>query len=445
MNQVNEKKLKKKFLTSLGERLSYAGYPIGTNILSMLVLTFLSMFYTDVAGLPTGAVATLFLVARIWDAVDDPVFGGIVDRTNPKKGKFKPWVSVTIVLFPIATFFLFWNIKGNTTGNLIYAYITYIIWSMTNTVCSVPFSALVTSLTDILNERATLISWSTFTGILGSVMTAIIGGPMIKNYGFPITVLIMVVCAFITMVPIHFLAKERVLHPKRDKVSLKSMFGAIVKNKYLLAFYASFLFLTGTSFVLTIGPYFVKWNLGNLELMGILMISSFLPVMILPLLLPMLIRRFGKRKLYIFGVSLGIVISIIQYFVGYNILPLFLLFNGIKLIGIYLPVTMMGMFTADCVEYGAYVTGKRNEGITFSIQAFSLKLGGAVSSSLSILLLGIFGYNGMAEVQTQATLNGIWLLISILPTIGLAIALIIFIRFYKLTENEVEMIISKMK
>ena len=411
----------------------------------MLGSTFLPMFYTDVVGLTTGAVATLFFVARIWDAVNDPIFGGIVDRTNPKKGKFKPWVSVAIVVLPIATIFVFWNIKCNTTINLVYTYITYIIWGMIFTISDVPFNALVTSMTDILDERATLISWGTFAGILGSVMTAIFGGPMIKNLGFTITVLILVVLAFITMVPIHFLAKERLLHPKRDRVSLKSMFTAIIKNKYLIAFNASFIFLIGTSFVLTLGTYFVKWNLGNLELMGIVMTCSFLPVMILPLLLPILIRRFGKRRLYIYGISLAIVISFVQYFVGYNILPLFLLINGIKLIGIYLPVTMMGMFTADCVEYGAYVTGKRNEGITFSIQAFSRKLGGAISGSLSVLLLGIFGYNGMSEVQTQATLDGIWLLMSILPAIGLIIALIIFVRFYKLEENEVKMIISKAK
>ena len=442
MNRALDTKTEKEFLTTLGERLSYAGYPIGTNILSMLGLTYLSLFYTDFAGLSTGVVAALFLAARIWDAVNDPLFGGIVDRINPKKGKFKPWVSATIIALPVATIFVFRTIEGGGMSNIIYACITYIIWGMIGTVCGVPFSAMVTSLTDKLSERATLISWSTFTGILGSVLTAVLGGPMIKKFGFQNTVLILVTIAFITMIPVHFLAKERVLHPRRDRVTFKNMLDAIVRNRYLIAFFISYLFLTGTSFAMTIGTYFVKWNLGNLELMGIVMISSFLPVVILPLLLPMLIRRFGKRKLYLYGILLGIVFSVVQYFAGYRILPLFLLLNGIKLIGIYLPVTMTGMFTADCAEYGAYITGKRNEGITFAIQAFSNKLGGAVSGALSMLLLGLSGYNGMAEVQTQTTLDSIWLQISLLPVTGLVIAFVIFSRFYKLEEQDVEKMIT---
>jgi Na+/melibiose symporter-like transporter len=245
---------------------------------------------------------------------------------------------------------------------------------------------------------------------------------MIANLGFSKTVLILAVPAFLTMVPIHFKVKERILHPMRDEVTLKSMFEAIARNKYLLAFNSSFIVLMGTNFALAIGPYFLKWNLGNLNLLGIVIIAAILPMLFLPVLLPILIRTFGKRKLYIYGISIGIVMSVVQYYAGYHIFPLFLLIFSIKFIGLFLPMMMMSMFTADCAEYGAFVTGKRNEGITFSIQSLSNELGSAIAGSLSVLLLGFFGYDGTSKVQTQAAFDGIWLIISILPAIGMIVA-----------------------
>ncbi len=109
---------------------------------------------------------------------------------------------------------------------------------------------------------------------------------------------------------------------------------------------------------------------------------------------------------------------------------------------------MMGIFTADCVEYGHYKTGIRKEGITFSVQTFSTKLGSAVSAALSLWIIGAYGYDGTIDpdiaTQSAETLNGIWITTSLIPISGLIIAFIIFTLFYDLTEAKVAEMVSEM-
>ena len=115
------------FLTSRKERSSYGLWFVGQNIIYFIVLTYLPIFLTDEVGIAEGAVALLLIIARTWDAVNDPMLGSLVDRTNPKKGKFKPWVNAASVFMPIVTIALFWSINGSGSLNLTYAYISYII------------------------------------------------------------------------------------------------------------------------------------------------------------------------------------------------------------------------------------------------------------------------------------------------------------------------------
>ncbi|MBN1646514.1 MAG: MFS transporter [Spirochaetales bacterium] len=442
MDQIKENR---KRLTSTSEFLSYSAYPLGTNLTGMLVLSFLSMFYTDEVGLATTAVAGLMVAAKIWDALKDLLFGVIIDRVRRKKGKFLHWINAGVFLLPLTTFLLFMNIHGSPLLNLGYAYLTYFIWGISGTISNVPHTAMVTAMTDNIKERTSLLSWAALAGIVGSVITGILGGSMIYSFGFSTTGLLICSAAFLLMLPMRFFAKERIRHFHDKTVRLNEVFRILAKNKYLLAFSLSYLCLLATNFVMTIGPYFVKWNLGGLDLMWLIMLGNVAPVALLPVLMPVLIPRFGKRKLYIFGTALGTVISVAQYFLGYENLALFMAANAVKVLGIYLPVTMANMIIADCSEYNAYNTGTRNDGMNFALGSFIVKIGGALSSGLAVFLLGIFGYDGMAAVQTDRTLEGIWLLTSILPAIGLAAAGIIFRRYYKLEEKDVAGMINAME
>lgn len=440
-----EQQKTKNYVTSLKERMAYGGFFIGQNIIIIFVISFLTIFYTDEVGLSTSAIATLFFIARIWDAVNDPILGGIVDRTTPRKGKFLPWIKAVSILMPIVTLLTFYKISGNGTINLVYVYISYILWGMVYTVSDVPIFALATTMTDNVNERVTIMSIGRFAAGIAALVASVIAAPMIAQMGFSSTALILMAIAFITMLPVRFFVKERFIHKRKEEVTLRSMFRAVSKNKYLITFYSAFIILYSFGTNMAVGVFFAKYNLGNISLHGVISAGSMLPMLIIPIFAPMLIRRIGKRKLFIISMCSGIIFSILQYLAGYENFGVFMILNILKSIGILSPMILMGMFSADCVEYGAYVTGVRNEGITFSVQTFSMKLGQAFSGTLGIFLLGKFGYIGNQVIQSQKTLEGIWLLTTLVPAIGLMLALIIFFFFYKLNESEVERMIGEME
>lgn len=431
------------FRTSVAERISYGAFPLGSNLVNMLIMNFLNLFYTDKLGLPTAAVALMLFATKIWDGANDLLFGALIDRLPVKKDKFLPWLKMGAFALPVFTVLLFIDIKTGIPVKLVYAYATFILWEMWGTITGIPHSALITALTDDTNERNTLIAFGIFAGIVGTMVTGFLGGPLIKRIGYLPTATLIAIVSFLSMVPVGFTAKERVVHGKKESVTLLELIRTVIKNQNLLAFNVSYFFLLATSFVLTVGVYFVKWNLGDLDLMGLVLISNFTPIAILPLVLPALIKRFGKRALFISGTLTGIILSVVQYFIGYDNLPLFLVLNGIKVLGIYMPVNMSAMFVADCAEYNFSITGKRNEGLNFALGAFTNKVGSAVSGSLAMLLLGFFGYDGNAAAQSESALSGIWMLTSILPAIGLLASLIVFIRFYTLTEKDVQQMIRR--
>jgi sugar (glycoside-pentoside-hexuronide) transporter len=430
------------FLTSKKERSAYAGWFVGQNIIYFMVISYLAIFLTDVVMLAGGAVALLFLIARVWDAINDPILGALVDKTQPKKGKFKPWINAVTIVMPIATIFLFWNFNGTEGFNLAYAYISYIIWGMLYTISDVPIFALATTMTDHPQERVTIMSLGCLAAGLASIIIGLLAPQLISNLGYQTSIIILMVISLVIMLPLRFLVKERVVYQRSGIVTLKSMVSAVFKNKYLLIFYGSFIAITMTMTSMTIAPYFAKWNLGDIGLQTVIM-GSLVPVMLLlPILTPWLVKKFGKRKIFIWGIGSSIIFSIVQFLVGYNNLGLFLLFNFLKSVGMFAPMLMMGIFTADCVEYGAYTNGERNEGITFSVQTFSTKLGSAISAALSLWIIGAFGYDGSAVAQTDSALEGIWITTSLIPIAGLIVAFILFTWKYDLTEDRVQQMID---
>ncbi len=436
---------KELFLTSRKERTSYGAWFVGQNIIYFMVLSYLAIFLTDEIGMVEGAVATLFLVARVWDAINDPMLGALVDKTKPKKGKFKPWINVVSIAMPIATIFVFWNFHGSDGFNTTYAYISYIVWGMLYTISDVPIFALATTMTDVPEERVSIMSIGRLAAGLAMMVIGILSPQLIANLGYSTSIIILMGFSLLIMLPLRIYVKERIIYKREEKTSFKEMIKTVTNNKYLLVFYASFIALTATLTSMTIAPYFAKWNLGDIGIQTTIMATLAVPMLLIPALTPKLVSLFGKRKIFIWGIGSAIVFSIIQYFVGYDNFGLFLLLNALKSLGMFMPMMMMGIFTADCVEYGHYTTGIRKEGITFSVQTFSTKLGGAISGSLALFVISAYGYKGTAAVQTAEALNGIWIATALIPIVGLVIAFIIFTLFYHLSEEDVAKMIHEMK
>lgn len=425
------------YKTNLKERVAYGSYFSGQNLLLIITLNFLMLFYTDYIGLSAGSIGVLFLIAKLWDAFNDPIMGIIVDKAKFKnKNKFKPWISIAIFLLPLASILLFSKPFNSPKAMLVWAYSTYILWGMIYTISDIPIFALATVMTKNQDERVKIISIGRLFAGIGGLIGAAVLIPLKANLGWSKAMIIISIVAFIVMIPVKYKTKERIEHEKSDnKNSLKDIILAVIKNKYLLIVYGVVILTNITNSSSTTMVYFVTYNLGNELLVPYITFAAASSVIILPIFLPYLIIKFGKRTIFSFLMILSIASSIVFYYVGYNNLIVVYIFVALKYIALNLPILMMAMFTTDCLEYGYIKTGKRYEGIVFSIQTFSVKITLALQGVIGAFTLARTDYAPNIK-QSSETLNEIWRMNTIYPLGGQILAVIVFLLFYKLTEKK---------
>ncbi len=427
------------YKTSRFERIGYGSYFVGQNIIYFLVFQFLMIFYTDTVGLSAGAVGIMFLVARLFDAANDPLMGVLVDRVHLKGGKFLPWVRLVVLIMPVMTVLLFLKVGDGGFSSLLYAYITYILWGVVYTISDVPIFALATMMTDDSDERVDLISLGRIGAGIGSVFVSLFVMDLLSQFNWMGTAILLVVASLIFMLPICFFGKERVVYQQKEQLSLKRIVEFVITNKYLLIFFSAIIIasLTNTSLIST--NYFAKYNLGNEAYMTTLTVANMIPMLAVPFVIPSLIKRYGKKTIFCTGLLFSIIASLAFYVIGYDNIILVHLFTALKGIS-QLPTFMIGLFTVDCIEYGTYTTKQRAEGVSFSLQTFTVKLSAAIAGAISGFVLEGIGYvPGMA--QTEESLIGIWNMYTLYPILGSIVALFIVYKYYDLTEAQVEQMI----
>lgn len=422
-------------MTTSRERWSYGGFSFGQNLMYMVQLQFLTYFYTEEVGLTLGATATLLLVAKLWDAVNDPIMGAIADKLQFRGGKFIPWLKFTSIIIPLTMLFTFIHIDSSTdTMKLVFAYMTYILWGMAYTVSDSPMFSLSTVMTSQTYERDKLIAIARMSGAIAAIATATFM-LLVNGIGWLGAIAIYCLASLITMLPLPYVAKERVKY-EPPTISFLQIFKQLLRNKYFFIFYSGYLLMSATNTLQTIAAYFANSNLGDEGLLTVLLAVLVLPIVIVSPLLPKLINKFGKKKLTIYSCILTIILSIIQYVVGYDNFILFLMIAAIRVLCMQIPLLLYGMFTADCIEYGNAVTGSRTTAVTFSVQTMFTKIAGALSSTICLTLLSYYGYVEQGATQSAEAIHGIWIIFTLVPIVGY-IAMIVAMIFYKLDEATV--------
>ena len=427
--------MEKTYQTSKLERLSYGGYFFGQNVIYAIQYQFLVYYYTESVGLTIASTTMLLLIARLWDAFNDPIMGVIVDKTNFNGEKYLPWLKFCTYIIPLSLFFVFININASYSIKLVYAYITYIFWGMMYTISDAPLFSLSTVMTNNMFERDKLISYGRLAAALAAISTAVF--ILLKtSIGWSMAVGVYCILAFISMFPLQFYAKERIRYKRSENVTFAKSFKYLFKNKYLLIYYLGFLAIHSTNTLQTMVAYFANSNLGNEGLVTIIMGATILPVVVIAPFLPVLIRKIGKKKLTIYSCIIAIILCVVQYFAGYENFILFLMLSVVRVLFMQIPLLIYGMFTADCIEYGAYINGERSEGMAFSIQTFITKLSGAIGGTICLMILSYSGYVEQASQQSESSLKGIWIALTLVPAIGYSLMLIVMI-FYRLDEADV--------
>ena len=442
------------YMTTPVERLSYWTYFIGQNVYYNITAAFIST-YLAMQGISLAKVGLVLLIVKIWDAVNDPIFGFIFDKVKFKNGqKSLPWLRIAVLLIPIVTIVLFAIPSGlSETGKLVWFGVAYLLWDTVYTLTDVPAYAMLNTMTDNLTERNLLLSVNrVFSGggvvIYGVVLPLLIS----ETVGLSSTMAVAILSIFsaLTMVPLCIKCRERNYKPtaQEENFTPGQMFTYLKNNKYLLIYYCGYMATDALKTFNAVMLFVSFYLFGNSLFAIVLNILNMVPGVFAAMLMPTLLKRFDKFKTLFWMNLLCVVLGFVIYFTGYDNQGLFLTLTCIRTIPMSIVGILAFMFTPDCAEYGEFKSGISAKGITFAIQTFSVKITGAVSSSLALFLLGLFGWisveaesfeqlAAMNIQQSAGALHGLWVVYALVPVIGMLLSAFFYLG-YKLNDRDVQ-------
>jgi len=430
------------------------GYGIGAlgqNMVFFMIAGFLMLFYTDYVGIGAAAVGTLFLVARIWDAVDDPIQGILCDRTRTKWGRLRPWIFVATILGAAISVLLFFMPNLSPTGKIVYVYITYISYGIIYSFYDIPYWSLIPTMSEDTQERTRITLPPRLVASLGGLIAGVLSLPLAKilgagndTRGFLMLAIIFSIVWLITGMIAFFSTKERYIPPRKEHEKFVDSVFVIVKNSPLLLLFISSVFL-GVAGAMRggMGVYYFKYVVGNDVMVSMFMLANILFSIVAMLLTPMISKKMGKKPTFILSLALTIFVYLISYFIPPSLAMVYILLNVVAGFGNGMYVIVATSMFADTVEYAEWKIGKRSESIVFSMVTFLAKLSQALGGSAVAFGLAAIAYIPNVE-QSQNTLTGINQMMSIWPALLTLIALVA-ILFYKLTEKKYGEIVKELE
>lgn len=423
---------------SIREKVGYAVGDTASNLYFQIVMSFIPIFYTDVFGLPAAAMSLMFLITRLWDAINDPIMGMVADRTNSRWGKYRPYLLFVSLPFVIVSVLTFITPEFQETGKLVYAYVTYTLMMMFYTAVNVPYSALMGVMTASNVERTKLSSYRFVAAFAGQLTVQSTILYMVKYFGkgndsagWQWAVAVLGGLAFALFLVVFFSTKERVYPPKEQQTNFKQDLRDLFSNKSWviigLATVFQLIFIVMRSSSVT---YYVKYYMGeqNLNIFGnqyhlsieflttIFFTSGSIAGIIGAMLTNRFIKNVDKRNIYGgFLVTSALLGALYYFFPPEN---LFLIFStNIVLTFLFgiVSVLQWAMYT-DTADFGEWKFKRRATGLIMAASLFALKLGLTLGGALIGWVLAAYNFQPN-QVQTPEALNGIVLMISIFPAI----------------------------
>lgn len=430
----------KDYATSKGERFSVGCYAFGAILSYYVIYSYLQLFFTDFVGISASAVAIIFVIAKIFDAVNDPIFGVIVDMINPKGGKYLPWLKIAAIAIPITTVIVFLNPVSETFpmwAKIAWALVSYVLWDLAYTMYDAPLNSLITVTSKNLNERNYLMALVSFMIYVGGLLIVVLVPLLYPLAGWAVTGVVIGVLCMLSMIVMPFKAKERYSVPAEKEASIKDIIRCVGSNKYLLITVFSMVIGSLTDVSTTLQSYFALYCLGGTQWLTPIALATVLPVLLVVFWVPKLITKVDKFWAYIASRIVTIMITVIIYFAGYQNVPLMISLIALRALTAAVWGTIGTLFIADCIEYGQYKTGMRNQGIAFSLKAFVNKMVVALAGAIGMFALSVVGYAEGGVEQSAATIQGIWMLYALGPAVGAIAAVILMLAFYRLRDSDI--------
>ena len=425
------------------EKYSYGIGALGKDLAYAIVSTYLMVYFTDAVGLNPAFVGTLFLVARLWDAVNDPAMGMIVDNTRSKFGKFRPWIFIGTVLNAVVIVFLFR--KPDLEGLPLYAYfsIMYILWGMTYTIMDIPYWSMIPTLATTKEDREKISVVPRIFASLGGLTVTTFGIALVNKLGngnqikgFEYFALGIVIIFIISTIVTCINVKEKTqVQVNNEKVNIKQAFNILKQNDQLLVFIGIVL---GMNLIMQISGsmaiYYFTYVVGKENLFSVYQAFAGIAEISGLVLLPILTKKIGREDVFKFGSILPIA-GFLLLFVAGIVAPQNALFIGmagaILKLGSGFLLGSTTIMLADVVDYGEFKLGTRNESIVFSVQTLLVKGASAVAGWLVGVGLSLVGYVA-GEVQSATTILGMRVIMIWIPIVCAIVMYTIYKSKYKI-------------
>ncbi len=421
---------------------------IGKDAICNLVGVFLMVYITDVLKLSPAYAGALFFVARIWDAVNDPMMGMIVDNTHTKWGKFRPWLLIGTIINAII-FVLLFTSKGMSTSQLyIYIAVMYILYGMTYTIMDVPYWSWLPNLASDPREREEVSVIPRFFASMAGFIVGTFGLAIITNFdkifgngdlkaGYTVFAIIIAAIFLFTIGITVFNVPEAKLEKSNDRTNLKQAFKLLIKNDQMIAFMGLLLsFNLCMQIVNVILIYYFKYVTGMESLFSVFNFCI-LAEMAGLMIFPKVAKKLERPKVYTLAcalVVLGLVIILVGGFIApHNAIIVALGAITLKL-GSAFSLGITTVSIADVIDYGELKFGTRNESIICSAQTFLMKASQAVSGLFTGAGLALVGYVPDVE-QTSTAIFGIRVLMIGIPMLFILLSYFIYKKYYKLKGN----------
>ncbi len=433
---------------------------IGRDMLYTVVSMFLTFYLTDVLNLPDSTfigAGIIMLIIRVYDGFNDPFMGYLVDNTKTRFGKFKPWIAIGALLSAILTILFFSDFGLTGPAFLVSFAVIYFFWEITFTANDIAYWSMLPALSIDQKIREKIGATARICANIGLFATVVAVEPVTKALGIAVGSLqkgfflfavgisiFMVLGQCITL----FGVKERKeVFREEEHTTLRDMFRAITKNDQLMYLAISMgLFMIGYTTTTSFGIYFFKYAYKNESMYPIFALVLGVSQIAALTVFPLFSKRYTRRQLYMAATILLVVGYIIFFFSPMNMLFIgaagILIFIGEAFIQI-----LMLVFLTDTIEYGQWKLGRRNDSVTFSVQPFINKIGGAVGNGIVSLTVVIAGINA-AKTPEDVTEKGLLIMKSamlLLPLLIIVAGYLVYRAKFKIDKEMFDRIVGELK
>lgn len=416
-----------------------------------LVQGYLLFFYTVCVGIPAAQVGVMFLFSKIFDGLNDPIMGVIVDKTRSKWGKMRPYLFFGSIPWGILTIIMFmpsiYSAMGSTTAKVAFMWITYLLYSILGTVVGIPLQGLPAVASPNTDERAKIISISRILGSIGeqSALVLVTLFLLITKNDYPNSYMLMALVIGV-LGPIFMLLgskfiKER-LEPTDRTPNILEGFKYLFKNKQFLLLICSNLLTFFRNFVSAMIIYVVSYIYNDGSLQIIFALPGAIASMIGMMIAPKLRKMMDSKKLFVFATiwhSVALAVIFFVYLVGGTWWWLVAIMMFAAMIPVGILNVIPHLMATDTLDYWEDKTGDRCEGITFSLMSLRSKISSGFKDYVMSYLLVYFGFSQAlpflsdhTPVQSDFTKFGLFAIYTIIPAV-LNLVSIVPILFYKLS------------